>query len=227
MPELTPAQIRLRDPLSEVTRNERRFLLGMSIVAIALVRTGLIPSKISALGIEFSQADQKSLLSILALITLYFLAAFILYASNDFVAWRTAFVEATEQWVKEQEAAGEREAVDEPPASLQEAMQRDYDSARMGAYRPYRRYWARSRYIARFGGSVSFLRAVFEVFPRCMSAPSRLLQPGSFASAFTQVTSMCANIICVHINRKKSYRSHEKKDTRFARSRHRFSSLRF
>ena len=50
---------------------------------------------------------------------------------------------------------------------------------------------------------------------------------GSPFSRLTQVTSMCANIICVHINRKKSYRSHEKKDTRFARSRHRFSSLRF
>jgi hypothetical protein len=49
---------------------------------------------------------------------------------------------------------------------------------------------------------------------------------GSPFSRFTQVTSMCANIICVHINRRKSS-SHEKKDTRFARSRHHFSSLRF
>jgi amino acid permease len=62
------------------------------------VRTGLVPSKISALGLEFSQTDQKSLLSILALITLYFVAAFILYASSDFVAWRLAFVEALKQW---------------------------------------------------------------------------------------------------------------------------------
>ncbi len=32
MAESKPAQIRIRDSLSEVTRNERRFLLGISII---------------------------------------------------------------------------------------------------------------------------------------------------------------------------------------------------
>ena len=91
MSDPTPREIAVRDPLSEVTRNERRVLLGVSIIGIALVKTGLVPSKISALGIEFSQTDQKSFLLILALVALYFTAAFTVYAASDFIAWRLAF----------------------------------------------------------------------------------------------------------------------------------------
>lgn len=91
MPEPTPSEVAVRDPLSQVTRNERRLLLGVSMVAITLVKTGLVPSKISALGIEFTKTDQKSLLSIVALITAYFVVAFTIYALADFIAWRLAF----------------------------------------------------------------------------------------------------------------------------------------
>src|SRR5437762_2235765 len=143
MAELTPAQIRIRDPLSEVTRKERRFLLGISIIAIALVRTGLVPSRISALGIEFSQTDQKSLLSILALVTLYFLVAFSLYAISDFVAWRLAFVEALKEW-----SAQQAEFV----TSRQEEIRADI----------YRKHAVRFRYVSLLAGPVSFFRAIFE-----------------------------------------------------------------
>lgn len=81
------------DPLSEVTRKERRLLLGMSTIGIAIVRTGLLPTKISALGIEFGAADQRSLLNILAVITAYFLVAFVVYAASDWVAWTEVFWE--------------------------------------------------------------------------------------------------------------------------------------
>ena len=91
MSELTPSEISVRDPLSKVTRNERRFLLGVSMVGITLVKTGLVPSRISALGIEFTKTDQKSLLFIVALITAYFVVAFTIYAVSDFIAWRLAF----------------------------------------------------------------------------------------------------------------------------------------
>jgi hypothetical protein len=101
--------------------------------------------KISALGIEFSQTDQKSLLSILALITLYFLVAFILYAGSDFVAWRLAHMQAIKQW-----------------ASAREAFRADEEERRREREAIYRRFAGRSIYVSPLGGPVSFLRAMFE-----------------------------------------------------------------
>lgn len=71
MPEPIASQIRVQDPLSGVTRSERKILLGVSVIAIAIVKTGLIPTKISALGIEFSQADRSALLGVMALVVIY------------------------------------------------------------------------------------------------------------------------------------------------------------
>ena len=78
----------LHDPLSEVTRKERRMLLAVSMVGITLVKMELVPTKISALGIEFAKTNQQSLLSIVALVVFYFVIAFLLYASSDFLAWQ-------------------------------------------------------------------------------------------------------------------------------------------
>lgn len=88
MAEKVSTDVLLGDPLSSVTRRERRLLLGVSIFSIAVVKTGLVPSKISALGIEFANTDQRSILWIIALIGFYFLCAFLLYAASDFLSWR-------------------------------------------------------------------------------------------------------------------------------------------
>ena len=88
----SPSQIRLRDPLSEVTRKERRLLLSVALLGIVLVKTGLVPSKVSALGIEFSQTNQQSILRVLAFVVIYFLCAFALYGLSDFLAWRFEFM---------------------------------------------------------------------------------------------------------------------------------------
>jgi hypothetical protein len=85
---LRPLEIRFRDPLSEVTRKERTALLAVSAVAIVISTTGLIPTKISALGIEFGNSDQAALLFVLQCIVGFFICAFLFYASFDFVAWR-------------------------------------------------------------------------------------------------------------------------------------------
>lgn len=90
MTEQDLQQTRLRDALSDVTRKERRYLLGISLLGIALEKTGLVPSKISGLGIEFQNTDQRALLFIVAFVILYFLVAFIIYAFSDFLAWRLA-----------------------------------------------------------------------------------------------------------------------------------------
>ncbi len=84
----------LKDPLREETRKERRNLLGTSAVGIVMVKTGLIPTKISALGIEFSDTNRVTLLRILAGITVYFLVAFIIYAISDFWAYRVEVLQS-------------------------------------------------------------------------------------------------------------------------------------
>src|SRR5436305_2954409 len=66
----------LRDPLSEVTRKERRTLLGVAALGIVVAKAGIVPSRISALGVEFGKTDQATLLRMLALIIGYFLLAF-------------------------------------------------------------------------------------------------------------------------------------------------------
>jgi hypothetical protein len=77
-----------RDPLSETTRKERKGLLGVSVLAVIIGRLGIIPEKISALGVNFSIADKGDFLHILAAIVFYFLVAFILYAWSDILKFR-------------------------------------------------------------------------------------------------------------------------------------------
>jgi len=85
------AEVATRDPLSETTRRERRALLGTGIIGIAIVKTGIVPTQISAIGVTFSQTDQKYLFYILAAVVSYFLIAFLIYALADFIAWRIAY----------------------------------------------------------------------------------------------------------------------------------------
>ena len=103
----------LQDPLRDVTRKERRALLGVSTVAIAVAKTGLLPTEIVALGVKFSPADRAGLVSVAAFVVLYFMVAFILYAAVDFLAWRWAYHIAHLRLLSEIEA---EEAEREEPA---------------------------------------------------------------------------------------------------------------
>jgi hypothetical protein len=85
------AEVALTDPLREVTRKDRLYLLALSIVSITIVKTGLVPQEITTLGIVFAEADRKSLLSMLAIVILYFLLGFVIYAFSDFLVWRAAY----------------------------------------------------------------------------------------------------------------------------------------
>ncbi len=67
-------------------------LLAVSVLGVVLVKTGLVPTKISALGVEFDKTNQQALLGVLALVSLYFFIAFIIYAAADFLAWRRALL---------------------------------------------------------------------------------------------------------------------------------------
>lgn len=88
--EIAPKGDLLGDPLSPVTRRERRNLLATSGVGIVMAKAALIPSKIAALGIEFTDASQAAIRISVAVLIIYFGCAFALYGSSDFVAWRLA-----------------------------------------------------------------------------------------------------------------------------------------
>lgn len=95
MSDMTSTESRLRDALSDVTRKQRRLLLGVSLLGIALVKTGFVPSRISGLGIEFKGADQLSIIWIVLFVTLYFLISFLIYAVADFLPWWIALMKTS------------------------------------------------------------------------------------------------------------------------------------
>ena len=76
------------DPLTDVTRNERRSLLGVSMLGVALVKVPLVPAKFAALGVEFAQINQRTFLALYSLLVVYYLVAFGIYALTDLVASR-------------------------------------------------------------------------------------------------------------------------------------------
>jgi hypothetical protein len=78
----------IADPLSPVTRTERQWLLLSNVVLFAIVYGGLVPSKISAMGIEITKTNRRVLIGILEVVAIYFLTGFVLYAKADWQAWQ-------------------------------------------------------------------------------------------------------------------------------------------
>jgi len=76
------------DPLREVTRKDRRALLRISVIGIVIVKANIMPTKLTAFGIEFGKTDQNFLLLAIFLITLYFLFAFAIYAFSDLMEFQ-------------------------------------------------------------------------------------------------------------------------------------------
>lgn len=81
----------LKDPLSEASRKERRILLGISLLSFMVVEIGLIPTKIQALGIVLTVANQNAFCKIMVAVLVYYIFAFVIYGLVDFFAWRIAY----------------------------------------------------------------------------------------------------------------------------------------
>jgi F0F1-type ATP synthase membrane subunit c/vacuolar-type H+-ATPase subunit K len=81
------------DPLGDVTRKERRSLLLASVISSSVAILGLVPTKISALGIELEAPARTAFLILLALVITYFLFAFIVYGLVDLLIWRNKYDE--------------------------------------------------------------------------------------------------------------------------------------
>lgn len=156
MPEPNPIEHLLREPLSEITRKERRILLGVSAFGIAVAKTGLVPTKISTLGIEFSQAESSTLLKMLAAVVIYFLVAFLIYAVSDFAAWRARGHALEEETMKQLvEEAGEA-----PGPLIATASAKRVDSRLLGELRRLRE--ERANFFRYSAAPVSILRVAFD-----------------------------------------------------------------
>jgi hypothetical protein len=83
----TPADF-LVDPLTSESRKTRRDLLVASSVGLLVAWGGLVPTRISALGIDLSLGAQKGLTCALAVVVLYLTAAFVSYGLSDYFNWR-------------------------------------------------------------------------------------------------------------------------------------------
>jgi hypothetical protein len=79
------------EPLSELSRKERKMLLLMSVIAIAVSKAGLAPTKIVGFGIEFSNINRTAILALLFGAVLYFWVTFIYCALPDFYSWRLRY----------------------------------------------------------------------------------------------------------------------------------------
>jgi hypothetical protein len=90
MPDFpVPAEFELRDPLHDVTRKERRFLLGLSFVAVILVETGAFPKEVTAFGLKLSSADQIIFIKWFLILLTYATIVFVVYGIADLISWYT------------------------------------------------------------------------------------------------------------------------------------------
>ncbi|HAT8558747.1 TPA: hypothetical protein I7221_22720 [Vibrio vulnificus] len=81
---------RLKEPLTETTRKTRRNLLAASVSGIVIVNVGLVPQKISAFGIEFTQGNQESLLQLISYVIVFYVITFLVYVLSELTAWNMA-----------------------------------------------------------------------------------------------------------------------------------------
>jgi hypothetical protein len=117
-----------KDPLSEVTRRERKTFLGVSILASAVIKANLIPTKIAAFGIESDKVKPEALVILLTAAVVYFLLVFIAYAVSDFLSWRIAILEALRVRTIEREKAEKAvaEGLDDDSPEVAEIYKRQF-----------------------------------------------------------------------------------------------------
>lgn len=76
-------EILLTDPLSEITRGGRTRLLLSTLVAWAIGKAKILPTKIDTLGITFTTSDRNAILALTGVVVAYFLVEFAIYAFFD------------------------------------------------------------------------------------------------------------------------------------------------
>ena len=85
-------------PLSRTTRHLQNSTLIVTVLAILIVNVGLVPKNWTALGVDFQDRHQASLLAVLACLQLYLVTSFLANSANDLRAVNghlTAYAGAT------------------------------------------------------------------------------------------------------------------------------------
>jgi hypothetical protein len=79
-----------QNPWGEPTQKLRSQLLVVSLIGIVMAAAGIVPSEVSALGLKVTDVNQKALLIVLAVVTVYLILAFAFYAYSDLMGafWR-------------------------------------------------------------------------------------------------------------------------------------------
>ena len=103
---------RLREPLNETTRKVRRNLMAASVVGVVLTKVGLIPTKVSAFGVEFSSSNQNALMFLLASAIGYFALSFVVYVYSELTAWQLVFTSKEMEEMKLEATHRNRELIE-------------------------------------------------------------------------------------------------------------------
>lgn len=82
---------RLKVPLGAVAISNRKQLLLFSVLGIIVTILGVMPTKITMLGIEFDASNQRAFLILLAIVVVYYLISFVVSLLSDLMAWKVLF----------------------------------------------------------------------------------------------------------------------------------------
>lgn len=133
----------LEDPLSQISRLERRNLLIASTLGLLVGHVGLVPTSITALGLEFTAPAQNAFLILMALLVAYLIFSFGIYALADFFIWRKRYYDC--MIAREDEAN-----------NWTQEDQEEYNKLRLSVP-PIHWYWQKSPFIAGIRIAFEFL----------------------------------------------------------------------
>jgi hypothetical protein len=85
---MDPTTARISDPLSPLTRKNRSWLLGISLLGVLFVQVGLIPETLSFFGTEFKQWDNTTLIVVAISVCIFYLISFIVSSMSDYYTYR-------------------------------------------------------------------------------------------------------------------------------------------
>lgn len=78
---------KVSNPLREETQKVRKALLVWCLASIAITLGKLFPSEISALGMKVTTTSHGVLLALMAVVVVYHIVTFMVYAAADFAHW--------------------------------------------------------------------------------------------------------------------------------------------
>jgi hypothetical protein len=77
------------DPLSKPARDERTYLIFANLLLFCVVHVGLVPTKISVLGIEGGALSRSNIVLLAWIVFLFYFISFSFMVGSEFRAWST------------------------------------------------------------------------------------------------------------------------------------------